>query len=618
MVSSALAMAGHARAHVSKQSHQHGHSWLTTTGPNVKKLEVPAQAPNTGSDSLPLMSFRGSNAADDNISGCNSMGCSHLQVVFPEAPAQSRDMAYAASFRRAAHRARTVSKSPACMKHVAHHPTAEASVTHRDVKPQQEVSGIEGHHAPVTVAPEQRPVSAPSSAPVRAHRHKTRADTSSSEQSTAASSYSSQKEMDDAAAESEVIIADGEEQHIATEPLLESEGDSPLKPVQPFLPSPPQSRPPSASRGRRGVVQRPASRDGTQSDPLSTSTESAGPARPRTPSSSPRPASAGKPSQRSSSKSSTGAGSPGSKAVRPRPAHLGESADGTASHFDLRGFEGRWRSLLHDSGSDECMKCQNVIKVVSRCGLLDEKLAPRMLVNFLESIAFAGAESTAMSMPVRGETNGQISYMQFIATLQWIADIKGVTYAEVASKFMVSMAGEEFDDAELRKIWVLHARSTGRMTPLGFLKMAHSASGLHIKDRVTLADVYHLFTMVGQRSTIRFSDFRPMLSLLAQRLGIEEQDLVAAVTTQVSDKELELLSAREAATLEGNPSPRARSLPPSPTSEQSALPVAAAPQASPSGSKRRSSVARLVRGLTTASWDYMSDGYEECDDSDLM
>jgi len=530
---------GHARTHSKPMAQSHSHSnWISgAPAPAVKKLEPHHHQHHVATESIPVNFF--SAGANEHQDECNAFG--QLKPDFPEAPGRSSQ--YVASYRRAAVRSRHVPK-PA---HAPHPPAAHPEHMQKHISHSREVSqevaldvAVEGHHAPV-LEPE-RPSTAPSHGPCRPNIRRA-ADIHKRETPEAS-------ELDQ-----EKSVAD------ASEPT----SSVPLQPVKPSTGSPQQTR---HGSGRK---LQPARDDGTSSEPLSTAGDA--------------DEDASNPTESTSS----------TARCRPRPQALDEvsSSSSKLPHFDMRGFEDIWRELLHDS-ADECMQCTTVIGVVSKCGLVDENLAPRMLVTFLDSIAGCNSEIAALATPVRGnEANGSITYMQFIATLQWIADIKGVTYAEVASKFMASMTSDGIDNAELRKIWVAHARNTGRMTPLAFLKMVHGAVGADLKEKVTLADVYHLFTMVGQRSTIRFNDFMSVLTLLAQHLHLDEQDLITAITLQANESDAPVPSP--------NPSPRSRSLPPG---EQPVV----SPQVTPSGYKRRTSISRLARGLTTASWDCLSEG----------
>jgi len=522
---------------------QSNSNWLSgAPSPAVKKLDSHHQKHPMATESIPLNFFsRGAPAHDED-----RQACGQLMPVFPEAPGKSSQ--YVASYRRAAVRSRNVKQAVHAHAPQTEHPM-QKHISSREVSHELTLDvAIEGHQPPPATPPlePERPLTAPSHGRPNFRRG---ADLRKSDSP---------------------VVPETQEDNMKLDADEEPASSTPLQPVKPSTGSPQPTR--------AGRQLQPATReDGTSSEPLRSSV---GATTEDTMS-----------QEVSPSMSSTAR-------CRPRPQAL-DQVPGSSSklpHFDMRGFEDIWRELLHDS-ADECMHCTTVIGVVSKCGLLADSLAPSMLVNFLDSIAGCSSEISALATPVSGkDSNGSITYMQFIATLQWIADIKGVTYAEVASKFMASMTVDGTDNAELRKIWVTHARNTGRMTPLAFLKMVHGAIGAELKDKVTLADVYHLFTMVGQRSTIRFGDFQAVLTLLAQRLQLEEQDLLAAITYQANESDAANAQAPLSQT-----SPRSRSLPPG---EQPAL---ASPQVTPSGYKRRMSISRLTRGLTTAS---MSDGEE--------
>lgn len=148
----------------------------------------------------------------------------------------------------------------------------------------------------------------------------------------------------------------------------------------------------------------------------------------------------------------------------------------------------------------------------------------------MESVR-TGQQESVFIAKVRATYANGLSYLQFLALLQWVAEMRGTTYAECVaaiakSKDIVKMKVRQFFQN------IGQCRSRGYITEYEFLDVCYKLR-LFVPDKLGRTDVLLFFLYDGYSRHIDLQLFLLLLRRVSQMSGVSLPELHMLIATHV-------------------------------------------------------------------------------------
>jgi len=206
-------------------------------------------------------------------------------------------------------------------------------------------------------------------------------------------------------------------------------------------------------------------------------------------------------------------------------------------HERVSQLQERWVGNLDDPENDSEMTPNAVMSLLQRVEILDGKVITAEAVKRLMEAMMDGQpiiEATLIARLNERRCN-TISPLQFAAILSWIAERKGISYAQVVS-VLTNHPGAMRSKLEHYFADFGHGTARGLMTVYEFTRFCRTFVLFTPSGRFVEGDVHFLFTTGGEGKAVDLDGFKRLLKQVAKKLGIQMQ----ALLRNLSSREAEL------------------------------------------------------------------------------